>query len=178
MRRGAGEITQWLAGCVIQDVYSTGRIDSMSHRKWRETKQQPSRARSVHQLSCFLVCLHFLCDILQISTVDRSNLEFTTIIAFSGLTPPPQTSSSPPPPQPLPLSLAPPPPPPPTLPLQPDLDDRHLFRQPFPRSSRPTSAGTSSSSSGELSHLVLRRLRLLRSRDSGSMTIFRLFAGN
>ena len=35
----------------------------MSHRKWSETKQQPSRAMSGHQLSCRLVCLHFLCDI-------------------------------------------------------------------------------------------------------------------
>ena len=36
----------------------------MSHRKWRETKQQPSRAKSCRQLSCCLVCLHFLCNIL------------------------------------------------------------------------------------------------------------------
>ena len=35
----------------------------MSHRKWRETKQQPSRARSGHQMSGCLVALHFLCDI-------------------------------------------------------------------------------------------------------------------
>ena len=37
----------------------------MSHRKCRETKQQPSRSRSVHQLSHCLVSLHFLCDILS-----------------------------------------------------------------------------------------------------------------
>ena len=43
----------------------TGRPDRMSHRKWRETKQQPSRARSGHQLRCCLVSLHFLCDILS-----------------------------------------------------------------------------------------------------------------
>ena len=36
----------------------------MSHRKWRETKQQSSRARSSHHISCCLVSLHFLCDIL------------------------------------------------------------------------------------------------------------------
>ena len=41
------------------------RPDRMSHRKWRETKQQPSRARSGHQISCWLVSLHFLCDILS-----------------------------------------------------------------------------------------------------------------
>ena len=33
----------------------------MSHRKWRGTKEQPSRARSGHQISCCLVSLHFLC---------------------------------------------------------------------------------------------------------------------
>ena len=35
----------------------------MSHWKWRETKLQPSRARSGHQISGCLVSLHFLCDI-------------------------------------------------------------------------------------------------------------------
>ena len=35
----------------------------MSHWKWRETKLQPRRARSGHQISCCLVSLHFLCDI-------------------------------------------------------------------------------------------------------------------
>ena len=42
-----------------------GRPDRMSHRKWRETKQKPSRARSGHQISCCLVYLHFLCNILS-----------------------------------------------------------------------------------------------------------------
>ena len=37
----------------------------LSHRKWRKTKQQPSRASSGHQLSCCLVSLHFLWDILS-----------------------------------------------------------------------------------------------------------------
>ena len=41
----------------------------MSHWKWRETKLQPSRARSGHQISCCLVSLHFLCDILAPITV-------------------------------------------------------------------------------------------------------------
>ena len=36
----------------------------MSHWKWRETKQHPSRARSGHKISCSLVSLHFRCDIL------------------------------------------------------------------------------------------------------------------
>ena len=38
----------------------TGRLDRMLHRKLRETKWQPSRARSGHQLRCCLVSLHFL----------------------------------------------------------------------------------------------------------------------
>ena len=41
----------------------------MSHWKWRETKQHPSRARSGHQISCCLFSLHFLCDILAPITV-------------------------------------------------------------------------------------------------------------
>ena len=41
----------------------------MSHWKWRETKQHPSRARSGNQISCCLVSLHFLCDILAPITV-------------------------------------------------------------------------------------------------------------
>ena len=48
--------------CARASLTSTGRPDRMSHRKWRETKQQPSRARSGHQISCCLVSLHFLCD--------------------------------------------------------------------------------------------------------------------
>ena len=41
----------------------------MSHRKWRETKQHPSRDTSGHQISCSLVSLHFLCDILSSHSV-------------------------------------------------------------------------------------------------------------
>ena len=37
----------------------------MSDRKWRATKQHPSRATSGHQISCCLVSLHFLCGILS-----------------------------------------------------------------------------------------------------------------
>ena len=44
-------------------------MEWMAHRKWRETKQQPSRARSGHQIRCCLVSLHFLCDILAPITV-------------------------------------------------------------------------------------------------------------
>ena len=39
-------------------------LTGMSHRKWSETKQQPRRGSSGHQISCCLVSLHFLCDIL------------------------------------------------------------------------------------------------------------------
>ena len=41
----------------------------MSHWKWGETKQHPSRDRSDHQISCSLDSLHFLCDILAPITV-------------------------------------------------------------------------------------------------------------
>ena len=41
----------------------TGRLARMPHRKWRSTKQQPSRAGSGHQISCCLVSIHFLCNI-------------------------------------------------------------------------------------------------------------------
>ena len=44
---------------------STGWLDRMLLRKWRETKQQTSRARSGHQISCCLVSLRYLCDILS-----------------------------------------------------------------------------------------------------------------
>ena len=44
---------------------STGSPDRMSHRKWRSTKEQPSRARAGYQISCCLLSLHFLCDILS-----------------------------------------------------------------------------------------------------------------
>ena len=56
---------------VLRDIrsQSTVIVARMSHWKWRETKQQPSRARSGHQISCCLVSLHFLCDILATITV-------------------------------------------------------------------------------------------------------------
>ena len=61
------------AAVPVQSVFwCTGRPDKMLHRKWRETKQQPSRARSGHQISCCLVSLHFLCDILSGRPVDIS----------------------------------------------------------------------------------------------------------
>ena len=44
-------------------------VARISHWKWRETKQQPSRARSGHQISCCLVSYNFLCDILAMITV-------------------------------------------------------------------------------------------------------------
>ena len=41
----------------------------MPHRKWRATKHHPSRVTSGHQISCCLVFLHFLCDILSSHSV-------------------------------------------------------------------------------------------------------------
>ena len=46
-------------------------VAGTSHWKWRETKLQPSRARTGHQISCCLVSLHFLCDILAPITVHK-----------------------------------------------------------------------------------------------------------
>ena len=46
-------------------------VARMWHWKWRETKQQLSRARSGHQIGCCLVSLHFLCDILATITVQE-----------------------------------------------------------------------------------------------------------
>ena len=58
----------WMAIYPILTV-STVIGARMSHWKWRETKRQPSRARSGRQISCCLVSLHFLCDILAPITV-------------------------------------------------------------------------------------------------------------
>ena len=51
------------------DIKSTVFGARMSRWKWRETKLQPSRARSGHQISCCLSSLHFLCDIQAPITV-------------------------------------------------------------------------------------------------------------
>ena len=62
----------------------------MTHRKRRDTKQQPSRARSGNQISCSLVSLHFLCDILstgpvQMKLVDSSNNQRVAKYAYTRL---------------------------------------------------------------------------------------------
>ena len=49
-------------------AYRATRQD-VAQRKWRSTKQQPSRARAGYQISCCLLSLHFLCDILLMFTV-------------------------------------------------------------------------------------------------------------
>ena len=41
----------------------------MLHRKWRQTKHKPGRAKSCHQLSYWLLSLHFLWGILCTSMV-------------------------------------------------------------------------------------------------------------
>ena len=45
----------------------------MSHRKWRETKQQPRRAMSGNQISCCLVSIPFPCGILSSPCTAGSN---------------------------------------------------------------------------------------------------------
>ena len=46
-------------------------LTGMSHRKWRETKHQPSKDKSGNQIVCCLVSLHFLCDIPSCATSCR-----------------------------------------------------------------------------------------------------------
>ena len=60
----------------------TGLLNRMLHRKWRETKQHPSRATSGHQITCRLVSLHFLCDILSSHSVHyRDGLKGGPLVA-------------------------------------------------------------------------------------------------
>ena len=58
----------------------------MSHRKWRETKQQPSRARSGHKISSCLVSLLFLCDIPSSHAVDQKCSKGKTYLFISRIT--------------------------------------------------------------------------------------------
>ena len=51
-------------------------LDRMSHRKWRATKHHPSRVTSSHQISCCLVSLRFLCDILSSHSVGEAFLRY------------------------------------------------------------------------------------------------------
>ena len=51
-------------------VMHTGWLERMSHRKWRETKQQLIWWPEVALLECCLVSLHFLCDILSSHPVE------------------------------------------------------------------------------------------------------------
>ena len=48
----------------VNSLINTGPPDRMLHRKWRSTKQHPSRARACYQIRCCLLSFHFLCDIL------------------------------------------------------------------------------------------------------------------
>ena len=47
-------------------------MEWMSHRKWKETKQQPGTAGPGDILLCCLVSLFFLCDIHSIHSVQRT----------------------------------------------------------------------------------------------------------
>ena len=47
-------------------------MEWMSHRKQKETKQQPGTAGPGNMLGCCLVSLHFLCDIHFIHPVQRA----------------------------------------------------------------------------------------------------------
>ena len=56
---------------------STVIVARISHWKWRETKLQPSRAWSGRHISCCLVSLHFLCDILAPITINFKSCGMT-----------------------------------------------------------------------------------------------------
>ena len=47
----------------------TVHIDSLPHRKWRETKQEPGTAGLGNMLGCCLISLHFLWGKLSTRTV-------------------------------------------------------------------------------------------------------------
>ena len=69
-RAGAGGPGYSNSFCLLQklcycNLRYKGDSDMISHGKWRETNQQPSRVRSGHQISCSLLSLHFLGDILS-----------------------------------------------------------------------------------------------------------------
>ena len=68
--RTYAEPCRWISRCTKKCTVIGTR---MSHWKWRETKQHPSRARSGHQIGCSLVSLHFLCDILAPITVQMKS---------------------------------------------------------------------------------------------------------
>ena len=51
--------------------FPTERLHRMKHRKWRETKQQPSTAGPGNMLGCCLVPFHFLWAILWPHTVKK-----------------------------------------------------------------------------------------------------------
>ena len=60
-------------------------VATMSHWKWRETKQQPSSARLDHRISWCSVSLHFLRDILATITVEILRLESSNHKSVLGL---------------------------------------------------------------------------------------------
>ena len=73
----ARQLKKLQAACSRQQgQMCTGPDRRMSHRKWRVTKQDPSRARPGTQLGCCLLSLHFMCDILQSSPVYGNKSRF------------------------------------------------------------------------------------------------------
>ena len=60
-------------------IYSSLPVCRMPHKKFRVTKQQPSRAKSGHLLSCCLVFLLFLGEIISTSTVEHPNTSMVLI---------------------------------------------------------------------------------------------------
>ena len=52
-----------------EKLHSTVNVCRISHRKWRESKQQLIRLLDLTLPGCILVSFHILCDILQTFTV-------------------------------------------------------------------------------------------------------------
>ena len=51
-------------------LYRAREQDPPPHRKWKETKQQPSRETSGHQISCCFLSLQILWGILRTRPLD------------------------------------------------------------------------------------------------------------
>ena len=65
-------ISAYLSYLTGTHLKNTVRINSLPHRKWKETKQQPGTAGPGNMLGCCLVSINFLWGKLSMRTVDQS----------------------------------------------------------------------------------------------------------
>ena len=61
-----------------REVTYTVRVDSLPHRKWKETKLQPGIAGPGNILGCCLISFHFQWAILSTSTVQPADIGLPT----------------------------------------------------------------------------------------------------